>query len=180
MRASLRALAVAALALTTASFAAAAKGGKASEDRKVSDFTGVEVQAGIRAIISIADRRVTVEGDEDSVARVRTEVHDGVLEIGWEKSGHLFQWNTGEVTVRVHTPRLRSVGVSGGAHAEVERLTESKARPLASGGGEVVVDHASARELEVEASGRATVRDGRNTRRRVLVPSRSCDGSRRG
>jgi hypothetical protein len=72
MRASLRALAVAALALTTASFAAAAKGGKASEDRKVSDFTGVEVQAGIRAIISIADRRVTVEGDEDSVARVRT------------------------------------------------------------------------------------------------------------
>ena len=84
MRASLRALAVAALALTTASFAAAAKGGKASEDRK--DFTGVEVQAGIRAIISIADRRVTVEGDEDSVARVRTEVHDGVLEIGWEKS----------------------------------------------------------------------------------------------
>ena len=86
MRASLRALAVAALALTTASFAAAAKGGKASEDRKVSDFTGVEVQAGIRAIISMADRRVTVEGDEDSVARVRTEVHDGVLEIGWEKS----------------------------------------------------------------------------------------------
>ncbi len=150
MRASL----AAAAALSLVTFAAQAK---RSEERRVGEFDAVEVSAGIHAVVSIGDRSVDVEGDDEAVAKVRTEVHDGVLEIGWVKSHGFFNWNTGEVTVHVRTPHLRMASASGGAHADVTALTEAKARLSASGGGSVTIERAAARELEIEASGGATV-----------------------
>ena len=152
-----------ALSLTATGFAAhAARSGPGTsktESRRVESFDAVAVHAGIHATITIGDPFVEVKADDDILPKVRTEVKDGVLEIGFEREKGIFGnlWNDARVEVRVRTPKLAAVHASGGADAKVEASTGSKLTLGASGGGHVTIDRATGRELRVEASGGGTV-----------------------
>src|SRR5476651_342344 len=77
-------LRVSVLSLAVASSALAAKLGQGSERRVVGEFDAVEVHAGIHLSVAIGERSVEVTTDDETMAKVVTEVKDGVLEIGFE------------------------------------------------------------------------------------------------
>jgi len=151
-----------ALSLSTASLAAnvvKGSGNSKREARRVEAFEGVSVHAGIHLNVSIGDQSVEVKADDNVLPLVRTEVKDGVLEIGFERQSWTdsFRMISGNVEVTVRTPRLREVDASGGSEARVEAATEASLRLHSSGGSHVSIDKARARTLRIEASGGATV-----------------------
>ena len=154
-----------ALSLSTASSAANSvrgSGNSKREARRVDSFDAVAVHAGIHVNISAGDQSVEVKADDNVLPLVRTEVVDGVLEIGFVKKSWTdsFRMIDGSVEVTVHTPRLRGVNASGGAEAKVDATTEANVRLQSSGGSHVSVDRAAARTLRIDASGGATVDAG--------------------
>jgi len=102
--------------------------------RKVPDFTGVQVAAGIHATVETgAFAPITLRGDDAVLKTISTEVKDGTLYIGWEPNTHLSR--EGKVTAIVRMPRATSLGVSGGAQMEASVPAGDTFAIAASGGG---------------------------------------------
>src|SRR5437870_4309045 len=117
MRALIRVGLVSSLALATAA-AASSSSNRRTETRSVGEFDAVAVHAGIHCVVSTGERSVEVTAEPETLNKVVIEVVDGVLEIGFQQNvWRLFggSWRSGEVQVRVRTPRLRALEASGGA-----------------------------------------------------------------
>jgi len=124
------------------------------QNRNVPEFTGIHVSAGIQAKISIGGRSVTVRGDDNVVPLVRTEVHGGRLDIGWEP-------NTSHTTrsslqVIISAPRVDDLEASGGAGIEGAVASGDSLRIDASGGSHIRVS-AERKQIEVQGSGGAVL-----------------------
>ena len=137
------------------------------QPRNVGDFTAVHVSAGIQARVSEGPRSVTVRGDDNVVALVRTEVKGSRLEIGWQPHmGDINSKNPIEVIVRA--PKIDELGASGGAGIDAGSLSSKDTfRIEASGGGHIKVA-ANAKQFEAQGSGGAVLTvDGRADQMRV-------------
>jgi hypothetical protein len=116
--------------------------------RNVPEFSGIHVSAGIQAKISIGNRSVVIRGDDNIVPLVRTEVHGGRLDIGWEP-------NTSHTThsslqVIISAPRLDDLEASGGAGIEGGVGSGDALQIDASGGSHI---HVSAERKQIDAHG---------------------------
>jgi len=147
---------VPALLLSACAFAQVTGNGVSREEaREVADFTGVHVGSGLQAQVTVGPRAVRVSGDENLVALVRTEVVDGKLEVALEKGTRVR--GTGKLRVTISSPRVTSVGSSGGAQVRAEVGSTDSFAAAASGGGELTVRGVASSKLAVSASGGAKV-----------------------
>src|SRR5690242_6401245 len=109
-----------ALLLGTACFAGVRGSGRLrTETRDVPEFDAVAVGAGIRATITIGQRKpVRIEADDDLLPIVETKVRDGVLTIDFGR--HESISTPHDVQVTIQTPDLHGVMASGGAYVRAQ------------------------------------------------------------
>jgi hypothetical protein len=158
------ALVVPALLLSACAFAQThGSGASREETRDVPDFNGVQVSHGLKAQVTVGPKSVRISGDEKLVGLVRTEVEDGKLVVRVDKSS--WPRRSSGVRLTISSPRVTSVGASGGSEVEAEATSSETFTAEASGGAEVSVRNVDTKRLTVEASGGSEVTvKGRATR----------------
>jgi hypothetical protein len=127
--------------------------GKVKEEtRQVGDFTGVQVSQTIEATVTLGSpTSVKIEGEENLLPLIKTEVKNGVLTTSVDGLGIK---PTKRIRLTIVTPKLTSVGTSGGSHLTADATTPgSKFEADASGGSHITVKGVQADQLEVDASG---------------------------
>ena len=125
----------------------------AAQDRQVADFESVSVCCGMRATMRIGPRRsVHVEGDEESLAALETEVDKGELKFRF-RSGTRLSGDHQGVRITLQTPTLRAIAASGGSEVQAELTRSAQSAVAASGGSVMKLRAVDAGELSVEASG---------------------------
>jgi hypothetical protein len=138
-----------ALLATTAGVKAAAPGTHKtfaialSEARQVGSFKGISVSGAINAIVKIGnEENVRLEGDQDAIAQLVTEVKDGILTIrpktkwmDWNK-----KFNNSRITAYISAKHLTSVTMSGSGSIDVQNtLNETELTTTLSGSGSIKV-----------------------------------------
>lgn len=128
-----------------------------TEERNVQSFSSVHVSSGMRATIEIGPQRpVKIDADDDTLRLVETVVEDGALQVRFKPNSHI--WGERAVRVWIQTPRLESVGASGGSVIKADFTRADSSEIQASGGSEITVRKVDAGSLDVEASGGSVIR----------------------
>src|SRR5262245_23675225 len=84
------------------------------EKREVSDFSQVDVAAGMHAVVTVGPKApLTLRGEARVLQMVTTEVHDGRLQIGW-KHGNVHD----DVEVTVQAPKIVALRATGGGEID--------------------------------------------------------------
>ncbi len=131
---------VSVLALLLAAGAAAAgtiegSGNVQIEERSVGEFHGLSLLGSPDVSITVGGSpSLTVEADDNILPLITTEVRDGILHIGSEKS---FSTRKG-IHVRLTVPELRSVMIKGSGDVEAEGVYGDLFRVAIKGSGDVV------------------------------------------
>lgn len=164
---------VAGLVITSTALLAAKAAPENRETRQVAAFSGIVATSGIAVRVTKGPAgKLTLEGDAADLARVKAEVRDGVLYLGFAPQRRLLR---SDVQVELAAPGLSLLRASAGSTIESavgargDQLTlEGTAGgrvhctlPLraneivvsAAGGGEVSAQLAKVRRLVVEAAG---------------------------
>jgi len=127
---------------------------KGSVPRTVGEFTAVRMETGIQATVSIGQQEpLLLEGDENLLSLVQTEVVDGVL-IGSVQSRSNINPSM-PFTLQVTTPGLVAVGALDGSGVTADSLQSLRMDVVASGGGHVTLTGLSSDDvtLTVESGG---------------------------
>ena len=126
-------------------------GVKSSETREVGAFRAVELSGSPNVEITIGDKpEVVVEADDNVVPIILTEVSNGTLRI-YNKAG--FNTSIG-VNVRIVTPTLESVTISGSGDIHIAKLKEKSFAATISGSGSVKAEgEADSVQAKVTGSG---------------------------
>ena len=94
-------------------------GPRTTQTRDVAAFTRVENSDSVDVRLHAGERqRVIVLAGEKVIDDVRTEVHDGTLQVTYDHDG----WGGGDVTVEASVPRLTGVEVSGSGDVDADGL----------------------------------------------------------
>lgn len=147
------------------------------ENRTVSDFSKIDVSAGIQVRVDAGPRSALgLRGEDNILPHVRTEVRGGTLHIGFER----------DVSIRTHVPvqvalampaldglsasggsridaatpvrDALAIDASGGAHVHLAASVRPRSVAIeVSGGSDVAVDGVATGPLAISASGAATV-----------------------
>src|SRR5260221_5907448 len=121
-----------------------------SEDRSVPAFTGVHIASGMRATIEIGPQKVHIDADAETLALIESRVEDGVLKIGFKPHNW---YGDHRVKITIQTPKLESVGASGGSNVRAAFTKASDSSIEASGGSEITATGIDAGKLSAETSG---------------------------
>jgi len=106
--------------------------------RNVSGFTGVENCGSLQVkIIQDSVAFVEIEGEENLIPYINTDVHGDILKIDIERHRNLDSHYP--IIVYVHTPTLGSVEMSGSGSIQSETLTAQQVSLKISGSGNITV-----------------------------------------
>jgi hypothetical protein len=126
------------------------------QNRQVAEFSRVQVASGIQARIEPGPRSLSLRGDDNLLALVRTEVKNGTLLIGFEPHSSVHMEKP--VVASIRAPRLDGLGASGGSEIDSSVPTGDELRLEASGGSHIrVAKGLTPRRLEIQASGGSQV-----------------------
>lgn len=127
-----------------------------SEVRKVSDFSEVEAHGGVRLeLVNGGTHSVVVTAQPNLLPITTTTVAGSRLTVD-TTSGYT---TTQGITVKVTTPSLRAISLSGGTTATGEGLTAASLSVESSGGARLTLS-GTADDLDVQASGGAILELG--------------------
>ncbi len=153
-----------ALTLFTVSLPAAAwgfgtsgSGKKATETRTVGSFSRLQIDGSIDADVRVGSAQsVVVEGDDNLLALVRTEVHGDQLQISNSES-----YNTRlGLRVRITVPHLEAIEVHGSGDVRAEGIKSETLKVALAGSGDVSVKGtADTVDVAVRGSGDVSVED---------------------
>ncbi|MEM1132337.1 MAG: head GIN domain-containing protein [Pseudomonadota bacterium] len=95
----------------------------------------------------------TVEGDAETVEKLRISVKDGVLKI--RRTNNVLEWGTGDgkATVRVTMPALREFSLAGSGNGDVAEMIGDKGEISIAGSGAVSVGKVELSRLEIDIAG---------------------------
>lgn len=125
-----------------------------SETRKVSAFDGINASGGLTLEVKPGEPALTLEGEPEVIAAYVTEVKDGVLHLHRDARTWRDVFRNQQVTVRVTTPALKSLEVSGGIDATVRDVINQRAFSThLSGGIKLRATGISSDTVKVDASG---------------------------
>ncbi|HEY0380502.1 MAG TPA: head GIN domain-containing protein [Pyrinomonadaceae bacterium] len=130
------------------------------EKRSISGFKAVDI-SGAYAVEIVAQKEagVEVEGDDNLLPLVRTEVNNGVLEIFNEKPYS----SRDAIRVRVSAPQLDAVSTSGASDIVVSNVKSDDFNLSTSGASNIKVSgEARAFELELSGAGGVDAKDLRS------------------
>jgi Putative auto-transporter adhesin, head GIN domain len=119
------------------------------EKRDVPAFTAVSISGAYEVEIVVQkEQSLEIEGDDNLLPLIRTEVKNGVLNIDNEKS-----FNTEHaLRVRISVPNLDALSTSGANEFEVTNVKSDDFNIEASGAGHIQIS-GETKELEVGMSG---------------------------
>ncbi len=130
------------------------------EVRELAGFHSVDLRSlGRVVLVGGPEQKVEVVAEEDLQERVRAEVQDGVLVVGlrWWLGALLRLPELSEVEVRITTPELREVRLSGAGQVRSEGPLQVEELALRlSGAGRLALELAG-RRVEVRLSGAGAV-----------------------
>jgi len=121
----------------------------AAEERALGSFDRVELSGGFDVHLVVGEgSTINVQTNANLLPELRTEVVDGVLEIGWRRS----VTNVGMPQLEIHTASLMGIEVSGAADLKVEGV-DSDAFALHVSGSCHAEIRGRADDLQVAVSG---------------------------
>lgn len=108
------------------------------EKRSVSDFTSVEISGGFDVeILAQSDYGLTIEGDDNILSMIKTEVRDGVLDIDTGRS----KFNIRRpIHIKVSAPKIESLSSSGANTIRLADVSAETLRVDSSGADKIVID----------------------------------------
>lgn len=124
-----------------------------AEKRDLSGFTAVNISGAFEVeIVAQKEAGVELEGDDNLLPLVRTEVSNGVLSIFNSQS-----YSTSEaIRVRISLPRLDAVSTSGASDIVVTNVKSDDFNVSTSGAGSLKIS-GEAKTLDLEISGAGSV-----------------------
>lgn len=139
-----------------------------SESREVHDFSEVRLLGGGEVIVDVnpdAAEGLAIEADELLLLRLRSDVKEGVLRLGysmewWEWLTFWWQWITipdKRVVYRVSAKRLQGLVASGSGKLTANRIEGERCRLMISGSGRGHVEAVHAQTLNTTISGSGDV-----------------------
>lgn len=129
-------------------------GNLTTSSRNVGNFKGVEVGGIINVEITRSEKlSVVIEGDDNILQLIKTEVSDGVLEISSRKR---FKTRN-KITVKISAPDINSVDTSGVANVVYEGV-ETDSLSLESSGASSISVKGNVGSLTVDMSGASRVK----------------------
>lgn len=127
------------------------------ETRNVEDFDEISLGVSGRLYLSIGDEfKVELDGDEDDLDEIDTDVVNGVLRIRHDGKWD-WNWNSGGVKIYVTMPEVKGLSVSGSGTIYAEDLIKTDDIELSvSGSGDLEAEIEAGRvELSISGSGGA-------------------------
>lgn len=112
------------------------------EERKVSNFNGIGINGSIKAYVKMGSTEsLRLEGDQEVINELVTEVKDGILTIR-PKSSQWKEWfkkhSNAKITAYITAKQLTSLAISGSGSIEVENAITANAFNVAlSGSGKI-------------------------------------------
>ena len=138
------------------------------EKRTVPAFTAVEISGAYDVeIVAQKDQKLEVEGDENLLSLIITEVKNGVLSVRNEKGFDTEH----KLRLRISLPTLDSISTSGANDIVASNVKSDEFSINASGAGNMQVS-GEAESLQVEISGAGEV-DAKDLRARKVTISSS-------
>ncbi len=127
-----------------------------TEERSVPSFTRIESNLGLNLIVHVGSpQKVTVTIDDNLIDNIRTQVHDGVLEIS---SRHSFSTDH-DATIEITMPAIEAVTSNGSGNVEIHDLKGDKfAYELAGSGNFSANGSIDKLSIEINGSGSADTR----------------------
>ncbi|HWS99418.1 MAG TPA: head GIN domain-containing protein [Pyrinomonadaceae bacterium] len=132
---------------------ASGSGKTKAEKRSLSGFKAVNISGAFEVeIVAQKEAGVELEGDDNLLPLVRTEVNDGVLSIFNDRS-----YSTSDaIRVRISVPQLDAVSTSGASDIVVTNVKSDDFNVSTSGAGSLKIS-GEARTLDLEISGAGSV-----------------------
>lgn len=145
---------LAVLLSTAASAAVKGSGVKLTQTREVAAFTAIEASGGVQLDVKRGPVSVVLEGDDNLLPLITTEVRDGALIIRRKHDVSISP--TLELVARVTLPALSRLEASGGVKASLDGVAAPKFAAELSGGVELHAPKLALESFTLEASGGVT------------------------
>jgi hypothetical protein len=124
-------------------------GSPRTQTREVRAFTHIANESSVDVHVRVGERRrVVARGGEKVIDDIRTEVHDGRLEISFDHHG----WGGNSASVDVTVPKLTAISLDGSGDIDVDGIS-ADAFELASDGSADITLAGTADRLSVELHG---------------------------
>ena len=112
-----------------------------SETRTTAPFHAVTFAGSWTVDVKVGkENSVVIEGGKDLIAKVKTEVVDGELRVGLDRSmlSSLFgTHDLGNLTAHITTPELTAFALDGSGKADIDGLTGGKTSIVLNGSGDI-------------------------------------------
>jgi hypothetical protein len=126
------------------------------ESREVPDFTSVEVGSAISATVRVGPKApIVLEGDDNLLPLITTEVRDGRLVVAVQSGENLRP--SRPIAVTITTPELSGVAASGAAKLDAVAAPAKRFAIDASGAANVTVREVDAETITIDLSGATRV-----------------------
>ena len=130
-----------------------ARGPLISETREVDIFDAIDLTGAAKLEITIGEPlAVVINGHEQAVRRVKTEVHNGTLHIKSKPKDWLIRNSHERLTLQITLPRLNSLQLEGGNDVNVAGFAGGKTNINAAGAAHIKAD-GHVEQLTVRLSG---------------------------
>lgn len=140
-----------------------------TETRQVSNFDRIALSGSGEVIVTQGgSESLTIETDDNVMKRVKAEVKNGILTLGFEEGVNLISPSRLIFTVGVDD--LTSLTISGSGDVESDRIETDSLDVAVSGSGDVQIADLTVSEVKVEISGSGEVNlDGEAATQDVLI-----------
>ncbi|MDP3498722.1 MAG: head GIN domain-containing protein [Myxococcales bacterium] len=142
--------------LATTACGVAGSGVTATQSRPTADFTSVSAADGVRLEISRGPTSLTIEGDDNLLPLIKTEVVDGRLII--RKTTRESLRATRPIVLRLTTPSLSRLEASGGTDVQLADAAAPRFSADLSGGVDFEATGLELESFELHASGGVDVK----------------------
>ena len=157
--------AIAALALAGCSIGD--DGPRTTQTRDVAAFSHIDNQDSVDVQLHVGEpQRVRVRAGEKVIDDVRTEVHDGTLQVTFDHDG----WGGDNVVVDVSVPKLAGIETSGSGDIDADGVAADGFEVRSDGSADIAVAGTAARlAVDLDGSGDADLGELTAREARVLV-----------
>lgn len=144
------------ITLATAACGVAGSGVTATQSRPIGDFTSLSAADGVRLEISKGPTSLTIEGDDNLLQLIKTEVVEGQLVI--RKTTREALRATRPIVLRLTTPSLSRLEASGGTDVRLADAAAPRFSADLSGGVDFAATGLALESFELHASGGVDVK----------------------
>ena len=131
-----------------------------SETRATGPFHAVSFSGSWSVDVTVGkEMSVVLEGDKDTIAKVKAEVIDGELHVGIDRGLTAFLFgrhDVGDLTAHITVPALTAFTLQGSGNADIKGLNGGRTALVVSGSGDIkATGKVDTVDLVVNGSGRA-------------------------